>query len=500
MRIWFFVTVVVLCLPNVLNAEPISQADLRQHIEILASDAFQGRKPGTEGENKTINYIASEWSKAGLSPGATGGSWYEPVALAERKPIGSSAIFSVTLGSRVRNYTASEKNIVLRGRAAMENALAVPLVYAGYANEDFQELRKLVGGKVALLPLSKPTNRDALPDYRDRRERLIKAGAAAVISIVAGEGRWNRMKRFVANGSMRLEGDDQHARFEGIIRQKFVRKLLKKAGLDKRQLELWQDESEFRAIDLPIRADMFAETDIRGFVSHNVIGRIAGSKPESGAVLFLGHWDHFGVCRREDPADPEKDRICNGAVDNASGISLLIETSKRLMSIQPERDIYFLATTAEERGLLGATAFVENPPTAIEKFVVAFNADSVAIAKEGNKIAVIGLGETKLDPDIEKIAKMENREIDRSGNPGVYLKRQDGYEFLKRGIPAYMITSAFADENLLNVFINGVYHDVSDQLNDDLQLGGAAADANFHVSLGRYFASTVTFPQKASGE
>ena len=382
----------------------------------------------------------------------------------------------------------------------MENALAVPLVYAGYANEDFEELRKLVGGKVALLPLSKPTGRDDLPDYRDRRARLIKAGAAAVISIVAGEGRWNRMKRFVGSGSMRLEGDDQHARFEGIVRRKFVRKLLKKAGLDKRQFELWQDESEFRAIDLPIQADMFAETDIRGLVSHNVIGRIAGSKPESGAVLFLGHWDHFGVCRREDPAVPEKDRICNGAVDNASGISLLIETSKRLMATPPERDIYFLATTAEERGLLGANAFVENPPIAIENFVVAFNADSVAIAKEGTKIAVIGLGETKLDPDIEKIASKERREIDRSGKPDVYLKRQDGYVFLRQGVPAYMITSAFADENSLNAFINGVYHDVSDELNDELQLGGAAADANFHVALGRYFSSTVTFPQKASGD
>lgn len=498
-----FLTLIVffaLCQPAQLRAELITEADLRQHIAILASDEFEGRKPGTEGENKTVNYIASQWSEAGLQPAATGGWWYEPVALVERKPLGSSAIFSIRRGNRERNFSASQDDILLRGRSDMENVLAVPVVYAGYANENPDELRKIVSGKIALMPLSKPIGRDDLPDYRDRKKQLVDAGAVAVISIVANEGRWNRMKRFVARGNMTLDGTEQHAGFEGIIKQKFVRKLLKKAGLNKRQFGIWQDDREFRATDLPIQADMFAETDIQKIVSHNVVGKIPGSNPDSGAVLFLGHWDHFGICRREDPSDPSKDRICNGAVDNASGIALLIEAAKRLKPTKPERDIYFLATTAEERGLLGAYAFAQNPSIALEKFVAAFNADTVAIAKEGSKIAVVGLGETKLDPHLEKIAEQENREIDRSGKPNAYLKRQDGYVFLEQGIPAFMITSAFVDETLLNQFIDGRYHDVTDELNTDLQLGGAADDANFHTALGRYFGSTSTFPQKASGE
>lgn len=490
----------LLIIQTPLNAQPITEADLRQHIAVLASDEFEGRKPGTEGENKTVNYIADKWSQSGLQPAGSGGSWYEPVALVERKPLGSSAIFSITGKKRQRDFTVSQKNIVLQGRGKMENILAVPVVYAGYANEKSEELRRLISGKIALLPLNKPTERDDLPDYRDRKKILIQAGAVAVVSIVAGEGRWNRMKRFVERGSMTLDSDGQHAAFEGIIRQKFLRKLLKKAGLEKRQFKIWQDDKDFRAVDLPMRADMFAETDIRTFVSHNVIGKIPGSKADSGAVVFLGHWDHFGICRKEDPADPNKDRICNGAVDNASGIALLIETAKRLTSSNPDRDMYFLATTAEERGLLGAYAFVENPPTAIDNFVAAFNADTIAIAEDGVNIAVVGLGETDLDPDIEKVASQEEREIDRSGKPNAYLKRQDGYVFLEQGIPAFMITSAFADEKLLNAFIDEAYHGVSDELSDTLPLGGAAADANFHVALGRYFGSTITFPQKASGE
>ena len=321
-----------------------------------------------------------------------------------------------------------------------------------------------------------------------------------MISIVVTEGRWNRMKRFIERGNMTLDGDDQHASLEGIIRQKFVRKLLKKADIDKHQFKIWQEARSFSATDLPIMADVFAETDILRFASHNVVGKIPGAKPDGGAVLFLGHWDHFGVCRVKDPSDAFKDRICNGAVDNASGIALLIETAKRLSSAQPERDIYFLATTAEERGLLGAYAFARNSPVPIENFVAVFNADSIAITSNGTKIAVVGLGETNLDSDLEKVADQERREIDRSGKPNTYLKRQDGYVFLERGIPAFMITSAFADETLLNAFIEGKYHDVTDELTDDLPLSGAAADANFHVALGRYFGSTVTFPKKASGE
>ncbi len=382
----------------------------------------------------------------------------------------------------------------------MENTLAVPVVFAGYANEKPEELRRLVSGKVALLTLRKPMGRDDLPDYRDRKKLLVQAGAVAVISVVSGEGRWNRMKRFTKRGNMTLDGNDQHAGFEGIVREKFVRKLLKRAGLNKHQFKLWHDDRNFRATDLPMRADLFAETDIRQFVSHNVVGKIAGSNPEYGAVLFLGHWDHFGICRKEVLEEPDKDRICNGAVDNASGIALLIESARKLATEKHDRDIYFLATTAEEKGLLGSYAFIENPPTSLDNFIAAFNADSIAITEDGTKIAVVGLGETELDSDIEKIAGEEKREIDRSGKPNVFLKRQDGYAFLEQGIPAYMITSAFADQELLNAFLDGVYHDVSDELNETLPLRGAAADANFHVALGRYFGSAKTFPQKASGE
>ena len=214
--------------------------------------------------------------------------------------------------------------------------------------------------------------------------------------------------------------------------------------------------------------------------------------------MFMGHWDHFGICRKPDEKLIEQDRICNGAVDNASGISLLIETARKLADENHDRDIYFLATTAEEKGLLGARAFAFDPPFPLKTLDVAFNVDSVAISPNGNEIAVVGLGETPLDADIEKVAMLDGKKIDRSGKPNAFLRRQDGYVFLEQDIPAFLITSAFADQERLNAFLNGAYHDVSDEVHDGFELGGATADANFHVTLGRYFASTTRFPGKAT--
>ena len=123
-----------------------------------------------------------------------------------------------------------------------------------------------------------------------------------------------------------------------------------------------------------------------------------------------------------------------------------------------------------------------------------FNADTVALSGSGQEIAVVGMGRSSLDSDIALIAEEEGRDIDQSGKGDAYVKRQDGYVFLERGVPAYMITSAFADGESLQAFLDGAYHDVTDEANDSLVLTGAAADANFHVALGNYFSSTTTYP------
>ncbi len=474
------------------RAEAIGEADLLKHIEMLASDAFEGRGPGTTGENKTVNYIATQWAEAGLKPAGEKDSWYKPVTLVERVPESFHVAFSA--GAWGRAVRLQQDEIILRGRDSSFRQANLAVVFAGYAEAGAGS--PSVTGKLVLLPSRSPEDRDDLPDFRTRKLQLIQDGAIGVISVLEDQDRWARFQRFYQRGSTTLADPENHAALEGLISVDQFRKLIRQSGLDTDRL--LEGSAAISVLDLGLSADAAAKTGVRPYVSHNVIGKIPGTNPGAGAILFVGHWDHFGICRVEDPLVPAQDRICNGAVDNASGVALLIETAKRLSAEDHDRDIYVLATTAEEKGLLGARAFASEPPIALENFVAVFNVDTIALSNDGQKIAAIGLGQSGLDRDIETVAAQEGREIDRSGTSDAYLERQDGYVFLERGIPAYMITSAFAGEDRLQAYINGPYHDVSDEVNEDLLLAGAAADANFHVALGRYFSSTRTYPGLAT--
>ena len=490
---FLIVSGLVFCGPA--RSQPIGEADLLGHIEILASDAFEGREPGTRGENRTVNYIATQWAQTGLRPAGADGSWYAPATLVERRTTSHHVAFASRTGGKQVGIEQNE--IVLRSRAPSFRKSHIPVVFAGFAPSG--PASQSVAGKMVLIPRAPLEDSNDIKDFGARKRQLIKDGAIGVITVIDRQERWSAFERFFRRESTALSGPDNHAVLEGMISLDQFSKLARQSGMA--ATVLLAERDAISVVDLDLLADANVATSIRSYVSHNVIGKIPGTDPRKGALLFMGHWDHFGICRIEDPQDPDKDRVCNGAVDNASGISLLIEAAERLSNEHHDRDVYFLATTAEEKGLLGAQAFIENPPVALETLIAVFNVDTIALSDKGQKIAVIGLGEAGLDQDIEIIAAQEGREIDRSGNSDSYLARQDGYLFLERGISAYMITSAFADQERLKAFINGPYHDVSDEVRDDLLLTGAAADANFHVALGRYFASTVTYPGKAtSGE
>ena len=500
MRILICFLLAVAIFPAAANADPISEADLLAHIKILAGDEFEGREPGTIGENKTINYLATQWQQAGLKPAAGDGSWYDPVTLVERRP--ETQNIDITLSSEDRSRKIKVKQDQVRLRGAMQNSALdnVQMVFAGYANQDVSALKPLVDGKLAIIMFTAPRGIDDFPGYQSRKKALLEAGAWGVITLVEGKKLYERSARRMDRGSTTLDGNLYHANVEGLISQSQFKKFVRKAGYNLKTMKTDAAKEDFLPIAFPLYADVSVDTNIRKYTSHNVIGRIPGKNPTAGAILYLGHWDHFGKCGEADEANPEKDLICNGAVDNASGMALLIEVAERLGKAEPDRDIYFLGTTAEEKGLLGARAFMDQPSFELDRLEAVFNADTVALSASGDLVAVVGWGKTDLDKELEAVAELSNREIDKTDKANAFLKRQDGWVFLEKDIPAFMITSAFSDQEALDRYLNGRYHDASDEADEELELGGATDDANFHVALGRYFASTDTFPQKASGE
>ncbi len=472
-----------------VSARPVSEADLRKHIEILASDEFEGRAPGSEGERKTIDYLQRAWAKAGLKPGAAGGSWLQPVELLRRGPKEAKVQF-YAYGDRIR--VASDE-ILLVGRDSNYVRDKLPAIFVGHGVDGKGDVLADVKGKLAfMLSDSADFLPDALRQSRARRDKLIEAGAEAVVTISGEEFDYPVYRRNLLSRPIVWTGQDRHAMVEGVVGRRYMVALVTAAGGDWDKMRTAAKAGDYEGQTLGLSVDLNVSSDIERFSSPNIIGKLPGRKSGEGAVLFMAHWDHLGICRPEDEAD----RICNGAVDNASGLAVITEVAKRLARKRHDRDIYFMGTTAEESGFWGTYAFAANPAVPLAEIKVALNIDNFAIAPRGTPVAIIGRGETGLDADIELVVRKQGRKLDPSNDANAFLQRQDGWALLQKGVPALMIGSAFADLKSLNAFLQGNYHGPDDEPGADIQLGGAAEDADLHVALGEYFASTRKYRPK----
>ena len=471
----------LLLLPAAISAQAVTEQQLRRHIEILASDSFEGRAPGTAGEKKTTDYIAAQWQALGLEPAGEGGSWLQPVPLATRTPLTQTASFSGRRGS----IGLDQAHLMLLGRSADERIARAPVVFAGYGTGPGE--MDLEGAVVFLLHGEAPGQ----PPYRERAKAMARLGAAAVLAVFEGPATWRQLQRYYEGGVTRIE-DGGMAPVEGTVSRDAAAILFGRAGLSFEKLERAARDGSFRPRRLKLDASITAATDVRLLATNNVVGRLKGSGGSRESVLLLGHWDHLGICRGEGVAD----RICNGAVDNASGIAALIEIARALASgPRPSRDILFLATTAEEMGLLGAARFAARPPVPLDTIVAAVNLDTIAIAPRGEKVAVIGRGMAALDSLIEETAIEKGRVLDTDGEADSFVQRQDGWALAQAGVPAVMVGGSFSDMAKLQSFLGGAYHKPSDNPSAELVLGGAAEDSELLIALARKLAD----PRRLSG-
>ena len=473
-------------LPAPLAAQAVTTADLKRHIDVLASDAFEGRKPGTLGENKTVAYIAQALLAAGAKPAAPDDSWYQPVEILARAAVRSSARWSAA-GKPIAFDAA---NIALIGRTSSERIVDAPVWFVGHGMVDREKgIDQFAGadlkGAVALMLFDAPEVPD-FPSYSDRVRAALAAGAEAVIGIVGDDTPWSTVTRGYEQGQNRLAIENV-ARLQGAMPFAAANRLVGASGADFDALLNRDAGPAFRAVRLPLTLSAEAETRVSTLRTHNVLGRIKGRKDDAGTVLILAHWDHLGICAPEGGAD----RICNGAVDNASGIATMIEAAKRLgQGDRPDRDILFLATTAEEIGLLGAEYFARRPTLPLKSIVAAVNIDTVAIGPAGEPVAIIGKGRTPLDPLIVETATGLGRRMDNDDEAAPFIQRQDGWALTRAGVPAVMVGGSFSDMAKLGAFLSSDYHKPGDDLNRPLVLDGAAEDATLLVALARAFADT----------
>ena len=465
------------------SAQPITAGDLMQHIEVLADDSYEGRAVGTAGGERTEAYILEAFAKAGLKPGMDHG-WRQEVRMVERVPVSSS----ITVMADGRTVTLPAGSSLLAGKEPRVDLPQRPLIFAGYGL-----VRDLLGvdvrNTVVLMIPGEPPEPEDGPHWQERRTRLIHAGAGAVLTIQPADQGWPSGEPG-AGTTLRL-ATEMFPWAQGLVTRDAAIAMLSAGGRNGAELLAAAERADFRAVQIGTAA-VRADTDVKRYTTANIVGKVEGTDRAGEAVVLMGHWDHTGYCRPEGAPD----RICNGAIDNASGIAVLIEAAEALAAgPKPERSVYFVATTLEESGgFRGATAFATQPPEAIDKVVAVLNVDSTAIHPAGLPVAILGRGRfPALDTVIDATARSMGRRIDTDDEANIMIERQDGWAFTQRGIPSVMASGSFSDMKILFGYLESSYHQPNDDLGQNIELGGTVEDANLHVNLLRALADPEVY-------
>ena len=511
-------------------AESITAEAILDHIRVLASDEFEGRLPGTRGEDLTVDYVIKQFQEMGLKPGASGGSWTQAVPLVGYR--GEPSAELVAAGRKIAlkypdDYVAVAPR--LEPLTAVEDSEIVFVGYGVVAPEygwdDFKGVD--VRGKTLLMLINDP----AVPDPVDPArldERLFKGrtmtyygrwtykyeiaaqrGAAAAIIVHETEPAgypWGVVQNSWGGENFAVAGErGERVAVQSWLTLEKTKELLGASGLDFEALKRAAARSDFRPVRLPARATFRIRNTLRQLASRNVIARLEGAEKPEECVLYTAHWDHLG---RDNSL--EGDQIFNGAVDNASGVAILIEIARAFARLEPKpsRTVLFAALTAEEQGLLGAKYLAEHPVCPLEKTLANINIDGMNPWGRTRDFVVVGLGNTTLDELAEGLARRQGRVLRPDAEPEKgFFYRADHFEFAKKGVPAFYSHAGtdFLDkppgygEQKRKEFTERDYHKPSDEIKADWDLAGAVEDARLLMLLGFEVSRAEQWPQWKPG-
>ncbi len=507
-----------------------STADsMHDRIRILASDEFEGRGPGTPGEDRTVKYLERECRALGLTPGNPDGTYVQAVPL-----VGFTTRATVDIevaGKRLDLRTSQDVVLVSRHQVPDTRVDPGSIVFCGYGVvapeygwDDFAGVD--VRGKTIVVlvndpPVVDPNDASKLDDamfggramtyygrWTYKYEVAMEKGAAAVL-IVHEDGPagypWEVVSGSWSRENFDIVADDKNASrpaIEGWITRAKALELLAACGQDFDALKERAAQRGFRAVELDARASFTAQNDLRRIDSRNVIARLEGADPERADehVLYMAHWDHLGI----DPARAG-DQIFNGAVDNASGCAGVLEIASDLAR-RPRlpRSFLFLFVTAEEKGLLGSRWYAEHPLWPLDSTLCAINMDSLNVWGRTADIISVGYGSSTLDQLLVEEAAWQYRVVRSDPEPEKgYFYRSDHFELMKRGVPALYadggveLISKPPGEGLRRAreYTRDDYHKPSDEVKDDWDLRGAAIDMWLLTSVGERVASEDGRPE-----
>ena len=511
------------------SLEAITPDGMLAHIKTLSSDEFEGRAPGSKGEELSVNYITEQFKRIGLKPGNPDGTYLQEVPLAG---IISHPQMSFTVGDKVMSLKFPDDFVASSAR--LQESITVPksdVVFVGYGIvapeygwDDYKDVD--VKGKTLLMlindpPIPDPNNPGKLDDkmfkgramtyygrWTYKYEIAAAKGAAAAVIIHETEPAaypYSVVRTSWAKENFELDEPDKNmgaVQVRSWVTLDVARKLLADAGQDFDKLKKSAAMKGFRPVPINANASVDIKQQVRSFKSHNVIGKLDGGDPKlkDEYVIYSAHWDHLGR-----HTDLQGDQIFNGAVDNASGCAAVMQIASAFAKLNPppKRSVLFMCTTAEEAGLLGAKYYAQHPLYPLNRTLADINIDSMNVWGKARDVEDTSFGFSSLDDMLADAAKRQRRTAIPNSRPekgSIY--RADNFEFSKAGVPSLYIGKG---EHLLSRPVDAPlrsdefdlhdYHQVSDEIKPDWDLSGAVQDAQLLFEVGFLVANGDKFPE-----
>jgi Zn-dependent M28 family amino/carboxypeptidase len=532
---WFVVRALRPAAPAPVGFPAIHAEAVLQHTTVLSSSEFEGRAPGTAGEEKTVAYLAEQFLKVGLKPGALDGSYFQEVPLVgiTPEPV-ASLVFR--RGAAVQtlafkdDFVAWTKRVV--DRVTLENS---ELVFVGYGVQapdvgwdDYKGIDLRGKTMVVLIgdpPVGDPSKPGALDPrvfggtamtyygrWTNKFEMAQKMGAVgALIVHETGPAGYAFPVVQVKVGEQfdiaRPDNNATRAAVEGWIPLEKAKALFAMAGKDFDGEKARAATREFHPVPLGVTASLTLRNTLRRVASRNVVARLEGSDParKGECVLYTSHWDAFGV-----GAPLNGDPVYHGAVDNAVAVAGLLEIARAFAAMPkpPRRSIVFAAVTAEEQLMLGSEYYASSPAVPLAKTAAVINLEMLNVHGKTRDLTVVGLGQSDLDDYAQAIAREQGRWLKPDPQPerGMYY-RSDHFSFVRRGVPAFepdhgddfIGKPAGFGKQVRDEFFATLYHKPTDTVKPDWDLAGGVQDLQFYWMLGYRVAQADTFPQWKAG-
>ena len=503
-------------------------ARIEADVRFLADDLLEGRAAGTRGYDLASLYVANRYRAIGLLPAGDDGSYFQRVPLLEARRQREGAQFIVQRDDGDIAFAFQDEFLPGMNFSAASHVLSAPLVFVGQAvhapdlgRDDFAGVD--VRGKVAVYLSGAPasfsnTQRAFHASGREKMAQLVAHGAIGAIGIGNpvddAKTPWARGARNWQMPGMRLVGADgkpmdawPELKATATLGVEGARKLLAGAPMTADEIFERRETGKLESFDLPGRVTLAGATTLQAVESRNVVGKLAGSDAALSAehIAYTAHLDHIGI-----GAEVDGDGVYNGAFDNALGIAVMLQAATELQAdaTAPRRSLLFVAVTAEERGLLGATWFAQNPTVAKDSLVANINMDMPVFLTEVTDVVPIGVEHSSLEADVQAAAEQLGVGLTADPKPEeVVFVRSDQYAFVREGIPAVYLDAGIKARNpdidalaLYEDFLTGHYHQPSDETDLSINYDSAAMLSRLNAAIGRRVGDADARPAWKEGD